>query len=92
MYYLGSWKHTVYHFISGLGFAVARRLLEEDKTNALHLCLLCRNALSAEKARDTLLSSFPLASIDLLAVDTSRPHSVISACEEITTRSLYDHC
>ena len=71
---------------SGLGFAVARRLLEEDKSNSLQLCLLCRNALSAEKARNTLLTSFPQASIDLIAVDTSRPHSVVSACEEIATR------
>ena len=65
---------------------MAKRLLEEDESKSLHLCLLCRNMLSAEKARDTLLTSFPEANIDLVAVDTSRPHSVISACEELVSR------
>lgn len=73
-------------FISGLGFAVARRLLEEGEADSHHLCLLCRNTLSAEKARNALLISYPQANIDLVTVDTSRPHSVISACEEIISR------
>ena len=73
-------------FISGLGFAVARRLLEEGEADSYHLCLLCRNTLSAEKARNALLNSYPKANIDLVTVDTSRPHSVISACEEIISR------
>lgn len=75
---------------SGLGFAVARRLLEEYGSDSLHLCLLCRNMLSAEKARSTLLTSFPQANIDLLTVDTSSPHSVISVCEEIASRLSRD--
>ncbi|XP_065916838.1 3-keto-steroid reductase/17-beta-hydroxysteroid dehydrogenase 7-like isoform X2 [Dysidea avara] len=74
---------------SGLGFAVAKRLLEEHKDGTLQLCLLCRNMLAAEEARKTLLTSSPHASIDLLSVDTSRPHSVISVCEEIISR--YTH-
>lgn len=76
----------MYASLSGLGFAVAKRLLEEDESKSLHLCLLCRNTLSAEKARDTLLTSFPGANIDLITVDTSKPHSVIAACEEIVSR------
>jgi len=65
---------------------VAKRLLEEHKDGTLQLCLLCRNMLAAEEARKTLLTSSPLASIDLLPIDTSRPYSVISVCEEITSR------
>ena len=65
---------------------MAKRLLEEDESKSLHLCLLCRNTESAEKARDTLLTSFPGANIDLVTVDTSKPHSVIAACEEIVSR------
>ena len=65
---------------------MAKRLLEENESGSMHLCLLCRNTLSAEKARDILLTSCPGTNIDLITVDTSKPHSIISACEEIVSR------
>lgn len=73
-----------YSYYSGIGLAIARRLLAEIAPECpLRLCLACRNMEKAETARQELLSDYPEAVVDLIQVDTSRPQSAIAAAKEI---------
>ena len=72
----------------GIGFAVARRLLQEvASSRPIRLCLACRNIEKAEAARQQLLSEHPEAQVDLLQVDVGQPQSAIAAAREIQKRS-----
>lgn len=73
---------------SGVGEALARRLLEESK-ESITLCLACRNLSKAQVVKENLLHVRPNAHIDLVYLDTSRPSSARAAARELTSR--YDH-
>ena len=72
---------------SGIGFAVAQRLLSEDVRGdgggGVRVCLACRNREKAESARRSLLESFPGSKIDILDIDVSSVSSVIKAATEL---------
>lgn len=69
---------------SGIGHALASRLLHSDPT--LRVCLGCRNATRGRAACQSLEKSFPQSKIDLLIIDVSSPSSVVSASDVIKTR------
>ena len=77
----------VHIFTSGVGFALAKRLLAELACNIqLRLCLACRSLQKGGVAKNELLKEHPNANIDLLQVDTSDPQSCIEAGNEIKKR------
>lgn len=81
------------HNCSGVGFAIAQRLLTLEIT--LTICLACRNVSKAEKAKSQLTADHPEASIDILQLDTSSISSVSEAAKELQQRSvniLTFHC
>ena len=84
----------IYHgppsFISGVGLAVAQRLLSEHRD--IRVCLACRNLRKADTARQSLLEEHPGAKVDVLQVDTSSPHSAIAAASEIQKRWGWSVC
>ena len=71
-------------FCSGIGFAVAERLLEWDPS--IKLCLACRNQTKAEAARNELLLQHPTSQIDLIPVDVSSVKSIYDAAAQIKER------
>ncbi|OWK04616.1 HSD17B7 [Cervus elaphus hippelaphus] len=71
-------------WLSGVGLALCRRLLEED--DALHLCLACRNVSKAEAVRTSLLASHPAAEVSIVQVDVSSLPSVFQATKELKQR------
>lgn len=78
---------------SGVGFAIAQRLLEEaqleDRLSDLCVCLACRNLQKAKFAKQQLHGQFGSdIVVDLLELDVSRPASVNRAAEEISRRLL----
>lgn len=70
---------------SGIGLALCERLLSQD-TEALQLCLACRNMRRAQAARSALLASHPTAQVALLQLDTSSISSVLAAAQEVKLR------
>ena len=76
------------HVCSGVGEALARRLLEESQ-DSLTLCLACRNLSKAQVVKENLMHVHPSAHIDLVHLDTSRPSSAVAAAREL--KSKYDH-
>ena len=74
--------------LSGIGLALAKRLLAEVAPDNDHfrLCLACRSRQKGEVAKRELLKEHPSANIDLLLVDTSDPQSSIDAAREIMKR------
>lgn len=72
---------------SGIGFAVAERLLEWDPS--ITLCLACRNQTKAEAARRELLLQHPSTKIDIISVDVSNIKSVYDAAAQI--KEKYNH-
>lgn len=70
---------------SGIGLALCERLLSQD-TEALQLCLACRNMRRAQAARSALLASHPTAQVALLQLDTSSISSVVAAAQEVKLR------
>lgn len=75
---------------SGVGEALAKRLLEEAPSIAeVVLCLACRNLKKASIVRESLLSSFPSATVDMVYLDTSQPATAVQAAKELKLR--YKH-
>jgi len=71
-------------FFSGIGFALALRLLQRDVS--IHVCLGCRSEQRAEEAQSLLQSKFPAASISVLLIDVSKPASVYRAAASVRQR------
>lgn len=69
---------------SGIGFALALRLLQHDVS--IHVCLGCRNERRAEAARSTLLCKCPDASVSILLIDVAKPASVYTAAADVKQR------
>ncbi|KAJ2849563.1 hypothetical protein IWW36_002538 [Coemansia brasiliensis] len=65
---------------SGVGLAIAKRLLAYDKS----IVLACRNADRASSAQKQLISEFPNATIHIVQLDTSSTKSVLNAAYEIS--------
>lgn len=76
------------HACSGVGEALAQRLLEESP-DSITLCLACRNLSKAQVVKENLLRVRPDAHVDLVHLDTSRPSSAVAAAREL--KSMYDH-
>ena len=66
---------------SGIGFALALRLLQHDVS--IHVCLGCRNEQRADTARNSLLSKCPEANISVLLIDVAKPASVYRAAADV---------
>ena len=77
--------HISFSPFSGIGLAVARRLLEDPERD-IRVCLACRNLKKAEDARRSLLLEHPGAQVDLIQLDTSSPRSTTAAAREIYNR------
>ena len=77
-------------FCSGIGFALAQRLLAEGagEGERVRVCLACRNLEKAEIARRSLLADNPGCEVDVVHIDVSSVASVKAACEEIERRYL----
>ena len=71
-------------FFSGIGLALAGRLLDSD--SSIRLCLACRNKGRAEAAQSSLLTQHPDSDVSILLVDVSTIQSVYKAAEEIKKR------
>lgn len=78
---------------SGIGFALAQRLLAEGVRGdggqgggGVRVCLACRNMEKAEAARESLLTDFPDAKVDVLRVDVSSVASAKTAAAELQER------
>ena len=75
---------------SGVGLALAERLLSENLTpngdHLLSLCLGCRSIERAGHAREQILSKYPKALIELLLIDISSVASVEAASREVLER------
>jgi len=69
---------------SGIGFALALRLLQHDVS--IHVCLGCRNEQRAEAARSSLLSKCPEANVSILLIDVAKPASVYRAVTVLRQR------
>ena len=69
---------------SGIGFALAVRLLQHDIN--IHVCLGCRNEQRAEAARSSLLSKYSEANVSILLIDVAKPASVYQAAADIRER------
>lgn len=69
---------------SGVGFALALRLLQHDIR--VHVCLGCRNEQRAEVARASLLSKCPDANVSILLIDVAKPASVCQAAADVRQR------
>jgi len=69
---------------SGIGFALAERLLQHDAS--MHVCLGCRNKQRAEAAQASLLSKCPNASVSILLIDVAKPASVYQAAADLKQR------
>lgn len=69
---------------TGIGFALALRLLQHDVS--IHVCLGCRNELRAEAARSLLLSKCPEANVSILLIDVAKPASVYQAAADVRQR------
>jgi len=69
---------------SGIGFALAERLLQHDVN--IHVCLGCRNEQRAEAARRSLLSKCPQANVSILLIDVGKPASVYRAAADVKQR------
>lgn len=74
---------------SGVGEALAGRLLEEESPDSITLCLACRNLSKAQLVKENLLRVHPTAHVDLVHLDTSRPSSAVAAARELKSR--YNH-
>ncbi|KAG0166321.1 hypothetical protein DFQ30_007337 [Apophysomyces sp. BC1015] len=72
---------------AGVGFGIARRLLEIDED--ITIVMACRNSTRASNARDQLMQLFPLADIRIELVDIGRVESVFQFCEAILKK--YPH-
>ena len=73
---------------SGIGFALALRLLQHD--TSIHVCLGCRNEQRAEAARSSLLSKCPDASVSVLLIDVAEPASVYQAAADVRQRLFHN--
>lgn len=76
---------------SGIGFALAQRLLAEGVGGGggeerVRVCLACRNRGKAEKARQSLIAANPGSVVDIINIDVSSIVSVKTACAEIERR------
>ena len=69
---------------SGIGLALAGRLLERDPT--IELCLTVRGQRKADATRDALLAIAPRAKLSFVFVDLARPHDVLRAAAELRAR------
>lgn len=69
---------------SGIGFALALRLLQHDVS--IHICLGCRNEQRADAARASLLSKCPDADVSILLIDVAKPSSVYRAAADVRQR------
>jgi len=69
---------------SGIGLALAERLLEWDPS--IRLCLACRNQTKAKAARNHLLLKYPETQIDLISIDVGSIKSVYEAAAQIKER------
>ena len=76
--------YLLFVLFSGIGFALALRLLQHDVS--IHVCLGCRNEQRAEKARTTLLSKCPDANVSILLIDVAKPASVYQAAADARQR------
>ena len=80
---------VVCSFVSGIGLALAERLLQSD--GSVRVCLGCRNVSRAQDAQNKLQSKFPMADIDLVMIDVSCPASVYKAATVIRARFVSRH-
>ena len=73
---------------SGVGLALVERLWEsyENRREVITIVMGCRNMKKAREAQNEVLSKYPLAIIELLEIDVSKPASVIKAADEFKTR------
>jgi len=69
---------------SGIGFALALRLLQRDIS--VHVCLGCRSEQRAQAARASLLSACPSGSVSILLIDVAKPASVYQAAADVRQR------
>ncbi|RHZ82979.1 hypothetical protein Glove_101g44 [Diversispora epigaea] len=77
---------------SGIGFAIAQRLLYHSSQNPLdkyRILLGCRNEVKASKARTDLLKEYPNSLIDIVIVDVSSVNSIFKFCRKL--KKKYDH-
>ena len=78
---------------SGIGFALAQRLLsegaeeeEEEEEGRVRVCLACRNMEKAAAAQQLLLAEHPHCKVDTVQVDVSSVASVKAVCAELQRR------
>ena len=76
--------NLVLSLFSGIGFALALRLLQHDVN--IHVCLGCRSEQRADAARNSLLSKCPQANVSVLLIDVARPASVYRAAADVRQR------
>ncbi|XP_075793222.1 3-keto-steroid reductase/17-beta-hydroxysteroid dehydrogenase 7 isoform X2 [Pelodiscus sinensis] len=69
---------------SGIGFALCKRLLQEDA--GVQLCLACRNMQKATATKAMLLAAHPSAQVSLVHLDVSSLESILWAASEIQHR------
>ncbi|NXG32400.1 DHB7 reductase, partial [Dromaius novaehollandiae] len=69
---------------SGVGLALCRRLLEEDRR--IHLCVACRNAQRSEATRESILAAHPTARVSTVEVDLASLASVLRAARDLRRR------
>ena len=85
---LSTLMYCITFFYSGIGFALAQRLLAEGVAGEerVRVCLACRNMEKAEGARQRLMADNPGCEVDIVCVDVSSIASVKAACAEIERR------
>lgn len=71
---------------SGVGLAIAHRLLAHTKTCNYTLVLACRNQTKGQTAQTELLDKYPQASVDLVPLDTNSVESVKVTAQIISSR------
>ena len=75
---------------SGVGKALAHRLLEEHpKNEPITLCLTYRSSTKMDQVKRELLSAHPKVTIDTVKVDLAYPKTAVTAAREI--KSKYNH-
>ncbi|KAI8075011.1 hypothetical protein BC940DRAFT_287212 [Gongronella butleri] len=72
--------------MGGVGYGIARRLLELVPKEQLTLVLACRSYTRTVLVRASLLALHPDAHIDIVIVDLNQVASVLHACTEIKQR------
>lgn len=85
-FYLNSSWRCFTWFCSGIGLALAERLITIHPN--IHLCLACRSKSKAQTAQKMLLALSPTASVSFLLVDLSSLASIYSVAEELRSRSV----